>query len=133
MAEDLRSLEQNRFIPVIAPIGVDSKGKTYNINADTPPGAIAATLKAEKLIFLTDVKGILDRDGKLISTLTRKQALRLIKSGVITSGMLPKVRACLEALNGGVQKTHIIDGRINHSILLEIFTKKGIGTEIVAG
>ena len=129
----IRSIEQSRFIPVIAPIGVDSKGKTYNINADTAAGAIAATLKAEKLIFLTDVKGILDRDGKLISTLTRKQALRLIKSGVITSGMLPKVRACLAAIDGGVKKTHIIDGRINHSILLEIFTKKGIGTEIVAG
>jgi len=129
----IRSLEQNRFIPVIAPIGVDNKGKTYNINADTAAGAIAATLKAEKLIFLTDVKGILGKDGRLISTLTRKQVLTLIKSGVITSGMLPKVRACLEALDGGVKKTHIIDGRINHSILLEIFTKKGIGTEIVAG
>ncbi|MCC7201276.1 MAG: acetylglutamate kinase [Nitrospirae bacterium] len=128
----IRSLEQNRFIPVIAPIGVDNKGNTYNINADTAAGAIAATLKAEKLIFLTDVKGILGRDGRLISTLTRKQALSLIKSGVITSGMLPKVKACLEALDGGVKKTHIIDGRINHSILLEIFTKKGIGTEIVA-
>ena len=128
----IRALEQNRFIPVIAPIGVDNKGKTYNINADTAAGAIAATLKAEKLIFLTDVKGILGKDGKLISTLTRKQALQLIKTGVITSGMLPKVRACLEALDGGVKKTHIIDGRINHSILLEIFTKKGIGTEIVA-
>jgi len=128
----IRSLEQNRFIPVIAPIGVDNKGKTYNINADTAAGAIAATLKAEKLIFLTDVKGILGKDGKLISTLTRKQALQLIKSGVITSGMLPKVRACIDALDGGVKKTHIIDGRINHSILLEIFTKKGIGTEIVA-
>ena len=129
----IRSLEQNRFIPVIAPIGVDNKGKTYNINADTAAGAIAATLKAEKLIFLTDVKGILGKDGRLISTLTRKQVLTLIKSGVITSGMLPKVRACIEALDGGVKKTHIIDGRINHSILLEIFTKKGIGTEIVAG
>jgi len=129
----IRSLEQNRFIPVIAPIGVDNKGKTYNINADTAAGAIAATLKAEKLIFLTDVKGILGKDGRLISTLTRKQVLSLIKSGVITSGMLPKVRACIEALDGGVKKTHIIDGRINHSILLEIFTKKGIGTEIVAG
>ena len=128
----IRSLEQNRFIPVIAPIGVDNKGKTYNINADTAAGAIAATLKAEKLIFLTDVKGILGKDGRLISTLTRKQVLTLIKSGVITSGMLPKVRACIEALDGGVKKTHIIDGRINHSILLEIFTKKGIGTEIVA-
>ena len=128
----IRSLEQNRFIPVIAPIGVDNKGKTYNINADTAAGAIAATLKAEKLIFLTDVKGILGKDGRLISTLTRKQVLTLIKSGVITSGMLPKVRACIEALDGGVKKTHIIDGRINYSILLEIFTKKGIGTEIVA-
>ncbi len=128
----IRSLEQNWFIPVIAPIGVDNKGKTFNINADTAAGAIAATLKAEKLIFLTDVKGILGKDGRLISTLTRKQVLSLIKSGVITTGMLPKVKACLEALDGGVKKTHIIDGRINHSILLEIFTKKGIGTEIVA-
>ncbi len=127
----IRSLEQNRFIPVIAPIGVDNRGNTYNINADTAAGAIAATLKAEKLIFLTDVRGILGKDGRLISTLTRKQALGLIKSGVITSGMLPKVKACLAALDGGVKKTHIIDGRINHSILLEIFTKKGIGTEIV--
>ena len=89
-------------------------------------------MKAEKLIFLTDVKGILDKDGKMISTLNRKGALRLIKKGVITSGMLPKVKACLDAIDGGVKKTHIIDGRITHSILLEIFTKKGIGTEIVA-
>jgi len=128
----IRSLEESRFIPVIAPIGVDGKGRTYNINADTAAGAIAATLKAEKLIFLTDVKGILDKDGKMISTLNRKGALRLIKNGVITSGMLPKVKACLHAIEGGVRKTHIIDGRITHSILLEIFTRKGIGTEIVA-
>lgn len=128
----IRSLEESRFIPVIAPIGVDGKGSTYNINADTAAGAIAATLKAEKLIFLTDVKGILDRNGKLISTLNRREALRLIKNGVITSGMLPKVRACLSAIEAGVKKTHIIDGRITHAILLEIFTKKGIGTEIVA-
>jgi acetylglutamate kinase len=128
----IRSLEESRFIPVIAPIGVDAKGKTYNINADTAAGAIAATLKAEKLIFLTDVKGILDKNGKLISTLNRKEVLRLIKNGVITSGMLPKVRACLAAVDAGVKKTHIIDGRVTHSILLEMFTKKGIGTEIVA-
>lgn len=128
----IRSLEESRFIPVIAPIGVDGKGRTYNINADTAAGAIAATLKAEKLIFLTDVKGILDRNGKLISTLNRREALRLIKNGVITSGMLPKVKACLSAIEAGVRKTHIIDGRITHAILLEIFTKKGIGTEIVA-
>lgn len=128
----IRTLEESRFIPVIAPIGVDGKGKTYNINADTAAGAIAATLKAEKLIFLTDVKGILNKDGKLFSTLNRKEVLRLIKNGVITSGMLPKVRACLAAIDAGVKKTHIIDGRVTHSILLEIFTKKGIGTEIVA-
>lgn len=128
----IRSLEESRFIPVIAPIGVDGKGRTYNINADTAAGAIAATLKAEKLIFLTDVKGILDKNGKLVSTLNRKEALRLIKNGVITSGMLPKVNACLSAIEAGVKKTHIIDGRITHAILLEIFTRKGIGTEIVA-
>lgn len=128
----IRSLEESRFIPVIAPIGVDGKGRTYNINADTAAGAIAATLKAEKLIFLTDVKGILDKNGKLISTLNRKEALRHIKNRVITSGMLPKVKACLAAIEGGVKKTHIIDGRVMHAILLEIFTKKGIGTEIVA-
>jgi len=128
----IRSLEEDRFIPVIAPIGVDGKGRTYNINADTAAGAIAATLKAEKLIFLTDVEGILDRNGKLISTLNRREALRLIKNGVITAGMLPKVKACLTAIEAGVKKTHIIDGRVTHAILLEIFTKKGIGTEIVA-
>lgn len=128
----IRSLEESRFIPVIAPIGVDGRGSTYNINADTAAGAIAATLKAEKLIFLTDVEGILDRKGELISTLSRKEALRLIKNGVITAGMLPKVKACIAAIEGGVRKTHIIDGRVTHSILLEIFTKKGVGTEIVA-
>ena len=128
----LKALEEARFIPVVAPIGVDGQGRTYNINADTAAGALAAALKAEKLIFMTDVRGILDRDGKFLSTLARKDVLRLIKTGVITSGMLPKVKACLAALAGGVRKTHIIDGRVNHAILLEIFTKKGIGTEIVA-
>jgi len=129
--EVIQSLEKSRFIPVIAPIGVDREGRTYNINADTAAGIIAATLKAEKLIFLTDVEGILDEKGKLISTLTKKEAEELIERGIITGGMLPKVKACIEALNGGVRKTHIIDGRIDHAILLEIFTKKGIGTEII--
>jgi acetylglutamate kinase len=128
----LKSLEESRFIPVVAPIGVDGQGKTYNINADTAAGAVAASLKAEKLIFMTDVKGILDAEKKFLSTLHRKDALRLIKQGVITAGMLPKVRACLDALQAGVRKTHIIDGRVNHAILLEIFTRTGIGTEIVA-
>ncbi|MBI5197368.1 MAG: acetylglutamate kinase [Nitrospirae bacterium] len=127
----LRCLEESRFIPVVAPIGVDAHNRTYNINADTAAGAIAASLKAEKLIFMTDVRGILDKDGAFLSTLNRKEVQRLIRSGVIKSGMLPKVRACLAALDGGVQKTHIIDGRVNHAILLEIFTRKGIGTEII--
>jgi len=127
----LKSLEESRFIPVVAPIGVDAHGRTYNINADTAAGAIAAALKAEKLIFMTDVRGILDRDKKFLSTLTGKECLRLIRRGVITSGMLPKVKGCLAALAGGVRKTHIIDGRVNHAILLELFTRKGIGTEII--
>jgi acetylglutamate kinase len=128
----LASLEEARFIPVIAPVGVGKDGKTYNINADSVAGAIAASLKAEKLLILTDVSGILDNQNKLLPTLSRKDLSRLIKRGVIQEGMLPKVQACLTALEGGVSKTHIIDGRTRHALLLEIFTDKGIGTEIVA-
>jgi len=128
----LASLEEARFIPVIAPVGVGKDGKTYNINADSVAGAIAASLKAEKLLILTDVSGILDDQNKLLPTLSRKDLSRLIKRGVIQEGMLPKVQACLTALEGGVSKTHIIDGRTRHALLLEIFTDKGIGTEIVA-
>ena len=128
----LASLEEARFIPVIAPVGVGKDGKTYNINADSVAGAIAASLKAEKLLILTDVSGILDDQKKLLPTLSRKDLSRLIKRGVIQEGMLPKVQACLTALEGGVSKTHIIDGRTRHALLLEIFTDKGIGTEIVA-
>ncbi|MGH7273314.1 MAG: acetylglutamate kinase [Nitrospiria bacterium] len=128
----LASLEEARFIPVIAPVGVGRDGKTYNINADSVAGAIAASLKAEKLLILTDVSGILGDQKKLLPTLSRKDLSRLIKRGVIQEGMLPKVQACLTALEGGVSKTHIIDGRTRHALLLEIFTDKGIGTEIVA-
>lgn len=128
----LSCLEVDRFIPVIAPIGVDNRGRGYNINADLVAGSIASALKAEKLIFLTDVKGILGRDGRLISTLSKKEMSKLIKDEVISDGMLPKVRSCLAALEGGVKKTHIIDGRIPHAILLEVFTDKGIGTEIAS-
>ncbi|MEK7871967.1 MAG: acetylglutamate kinase, partial [Nitrospirota bacterium] len=128
----LSCLEGDRFIPVIAPIGADREGKGYNINADIAAGSIASALKTEKLIFLTDVKGILDKDGRLLSTLSKKETTRLIRDEVISDGMLPKVRSCLAALEGGVKKTHIIDGRIPHAILLEIFTDKGIGTEIVS-
>jgi acetylglutamate kinase len=113
---------------------VGEDGQTYNINADTVAGEIASALKAEKLILITDVKGILrssEDENSLLSTVVISEIDDLIKSGVIAEGMLPKVEACVIALKGGVSKTHIIDGRISHSILLEIFTDKGIGTQIV--
>jgi acetylglutamate kinase len=124
-------LEENGFIPVIAPVGVGAGGETYNINADLVAGDIAAALGAEKLIHLTDVQGIKGEDGQHVSTLTKREAERLIKAGVIDGGMLPKVESSLRALAGGAQKAHIIDGRVPHAILLEVLTKEGIGTEIV--
>jgi acetylglutamate kinase len=128
--EPIQLLERNGFIPVIAPVGVGSGGETYNINADLVAGDVAAALQAEKLIHLTDVQGIKDEDGRHVSTLTKREAERLIKAGVIEGGMLPKVESSLRALAGGVQKAHIIDGRVPHAILLEVLTKAGIGTEI---
>ncbi|MBI4241219.1 MAG: acetylglutamate kinase [Candidatus Rokubacteria bacterium] len=127
----IRLLESNGFIPVIAPVGVDANGETYNINADLVAGEVAAALTAEKLIHLTDVQGITGEAGRLVSALTKKDAERLIAAGVIDGGMLPKVESALRALEGGTAKAHIIDGRIPHAILLEVFTKEGIGTEIV--
>ena len=129
--EPIRLLEENGFIPVIAPVGVGEAGETYNINADLVAGDVAAALFAEKLIHLTDVTGITGEDGRLVSTLTKRDAERLIKAGVIDGGMLPKVESSLRALTGGAQKAHIIDGRVPHAILLEVLTKEGIGTEIV--
>ena len=129
--ECIRLLDDNGFIPVIAPVGVGAAGETYNINADLVAGEIAAALGAEKLVHLTDVQGILGRDGTLISTLSRKEAERLMAAGVIDGGMLPKVESSLRALEGGTAKAHIIDGRVPHAILLELFTREGIGTEIV--
>lgn len=128
----LISLEKDGFIPVISPVGVGTKGETLNINADYVAASIASALKAEKLILLTDVPGIMDKNNKIISTLTKKNIKKYIKDGTITGGMLPKVKACLKAIEGGVSKTHIIDGRVPHCLLLEIFTKEGIGTEIQA-
>jgi acetylglutamate kinase len=128
--ELIRLLEEDGFIPVIAPVGVGSRGETYNINADLVAGDVAAALGAEKLIHLTDVQGIKDGDGRHISTLTKQEAERLIKAGVIDGGMLPKVESSLRALAGGAQKAHIIDGRVPHAILLEVLTVEGIGTEI---
>ncbi len=123
-------LEANGFVAVIAPVGVGAAGETYNINADLVAGHIAAALGAEKLIHLTDVQGIKGPDGALLSTLTRKDAEGLMEAGVIDGGMLPKVESALRALEGGTAKAHIIDGRVPHAILLELFTREGIGTEI---
>jgi acetylglutamate kinase len=130
-AELIVSLSQNNFIPVIAPTGIGEKGETYNINADIVAGEVAAALKAEKLLLLTDVAGVLDNNKNLIHTMTNQDALNLIDDGTVEGGMFPKVKCCLKALRGGVKKAHIIDGRLKHAILLEVFTDKGIGTEIV--
>lgn len=126
----IQALEKENFIPVIAPVGVGEEGETYNINADLVAGEIAAALKAEKLILLTDVEGVMDGRHRLIPTLNAKQAKRFITQKVISSGMIPKVNCCLQALEKGVAKTHIIDGRVEHAILLEIFTDVGIGTQL---
>jgi acetylglutamate kinase len=129
--EALNALKDSRFIPVVAPVGVGEDGEAFNINADHVASALAVALKAERLILLSDVEGVLGSDGTLLSTLTRDESERLMAKEVIASGMIPKVKACLEALEGGVSKTHIIDGRIPHSLVLELFTDEGIGTEII--
>ena len=126
----LLTLDQARFIPVIAPVGISEKGETLNINADLMAGALAASLKSEKLVLLTDVEGVKDQDGKLISNLTRIEAKRLIKEGIIHGGMIPKVECALKALEQGVKSSHIVDGRVQHAVLLEIFTDTGVGTVI---
>lgn len=131
--EVVQNLMDEDFIPVIAPIAAskDPGEPGFNINADLAASKIAVALKASKVVFLTDTPGVLDADGKLIGTLGTEKISLLKNEGVISGGMVPKVDACLEAINGGVQKAHIIDGRIEHSILLEIFTSEGIGTQIV--
>ena len=128
--ELVRALEERDFIPVIAPVGSSADGESLNINADTAAGKIAEALQAEKLLLLTDVAGIKDARGELISTLAASEATSLIESGVVTAGMIPKVECCLQALRGGVQKVHIIDGRVRHAVLLELFTDQGVGTEV---
>lgn len=127
----IQVLEGTGFIPVIAPIGFDEEGISYNINADHVAGKIAGALRAEKLVLLTDVPGILDEEKNLISSLAEAKAKELMKKGVISSGMIPKVRCATEALREGVNKAHIIDGRVEHALILEIFTDAGIGTEIL--
>lgn len=128
--EVILNLEKGGFIPVISPVGVGPKSETLNINADDMSAAVSAALNAEKLIFLTDVSGIKDKKGKVIPTLTKSQASKLTAAGTISGGMLPKVQAALNAIKHGVKKAHIIDGRIPHCLLLEIFTMEGIGTQI---
>ena len=130
-SELIVSLSQNAFIPVIAPTGIGDAGETYNINADIVAGEVAAALQADKLLLLTDVEGVLGKDKKLINAMNDKEAMKLIEDGVVEGGMFPKVKCCLKALKSGVKKAHIIDGRLRHAILLEVFTDKGIGTEIV--
>jgi acetylglutamate kinase len=127
----LEIIGKEDFVPVIAPIGVDDEGGTYNINADSVAGAVAAALKAKRLLLLTDVPGILSKDKKLLRSLTIRETLDLFSNGTLYGGMIPKVKCCLEALQEGVEKTMIIDGRVDNCILLELFTDSGIGTEIL--
>jgi acetylglutamate kinase len=130
-AELITTLMADGIIPVIAPTGVGDGGETYNINADLVAGAVASALAAEKLILLTDVPGVLNRQKELIHTMDERTTRRMIEEGTIEGGMFPKVKCCLKALRGGVKKAHIVDGRLKHTILLEMFTDQGIGTEIV--
>ena len=126
----IRTLELNHFIPVIAPVAVGDDGRAFNVNADVAAAKIASSLKAEKLIMLTDVDGVLDKSGKLLPDIKSQNVEELISSGVIKGGMIPKVRFAVDAIKHGVKKCHIIDGRIPHAVLLEIFTPEGVGTEI---
>ena len=121
----------NNFIPVIAPIGVGKNGETLNINADLVASKIAISLKAKKLILLTDVPGVLNEEGRLIPSITLEDAKRLLDDDLIKGGMLPKLKGAIDAVENGVEKAHIIDGRLPHAVLLEVFTARGIGTEIV--
>ncbi len=126
----IKSLEESNFIPVIAPIGGGLNGETYNINADLVAGRIAGALKAEKLILLTDIEGVKDKQGKLISTIDIQRVPDLINNGTISGGMIPKVNCCVDAVEEGVTRAHIVDGRMEHACLLEMFTDKGIGTVV---
>ena len=129
--EILRTLEKSDFIPVIAPVGAGEGGETFNINADLVAGHIASALRADKLLLMTDVPGVFDLEGKLISSMTIAEAADCLQEEVLRGGMIPKVQCAIEALQAGVEKVHIIDGRVPHAVLLEIFTDAGIGTEIV--
>ena len=126
----IKALINEKMIPVIAPVGMGNDGLTYNINADTAAGAISATMKASRMIMLTDVTGVLDKNGNLIPDLTIDQALELIEKKVVVGGMIPKVKTCIDAVQGGAEASVIMDGRMPHSLLLELFTEHGVGTII---
>lgn len=126
----LELLERDNFIPVVAPVGVSEDGEALNINADWVAGALAGSLNAEKLILLTDVEGVKDGKGNLVSDAEVTEAVKMIESGVVQGGMIPKIQCCIQALSSGVTSAHIIDGRVEHAVLLEIFTDKGVGTII---
>jgi acetylglutamate kinase len=126
----IQTLEDGGFIPVIAPVGVGEAGETYNINADSVASKVAVSLKAMKLILLTDVEGVMDKAGSLISSVKAETVDEMLDDGTISGGMIPKMRCAMEALQRGVERVHIIDGRKSHAVLLELFTDKGIGTEI---
>jgi len=132
-ASMLTRLEQGGMIPVIAPIGAGPAGETFNINADTVAGAIAAAIKATRLLLLTDVIGVLDKERNLIPELTVSRARELIADGTISGGMIPKLETCIEAIEGGLEAAVILDGRVPHALLLEIFTNHGVGTLIRRG
>jgi acetylglutamate kinase len=128
--EIIQLLDQRDFIPVIAPLGVDEQGVSYNINADVAAGKLAVTLQAEKLIFLTNTTGVLDKEGNVVTGLTAKRVNEMIDDGTISGGMLPKVECALDAVKNGVRSAHIIDGRVSHALLLEVLTSAGVGTLI---
>ena len=128
--ELIQTLEHGKFIPVIAPVGVGAEGESYNINADVVAGRVAGALKAEKLMLLTDVSGVKDKAGMLLASIDLSEVPGLVDDGTISGGMIPKVECCVNALNEGVKKAHIVDGRVQHAVLLEIFTDGGVGTEI---
>jgi acetylglutamate kinase len=128
----LETIIESDLIPVVAPIGVSRSGETYNINADTVAGAISGELNAKRLFLLTDVPGVLDKEGTLIPKLNLEQAVELIENGTITGGMIPKIQTCIDALEGGVEAVVVLDGRVPHALLLELFTDQGAGTLITA-
>lgn len=128
----LEQLVSGGFVPVIAPVAVDAEGRSLNVNADTVAGAVAAATKAEKLVLMTDIDGVRGADGEIASSMSAAQVRQLIEDGVISGGMIPKVQCALDAIDAGVRKVHVIDGRVQHAALLEIFTDRGIGTEITA-